>query len=368
MAYRKYKIILTDLTRALISTSFFICLLFNSIAFSSPIQKQQSFDDQPIALLNWWSYVTSDVQKKLSDNKFVYSVIEYRSNEVALSKLLSSDADYDAVIVSNWVLKVLKKSNYLDNSFNKSLLQKRDYISFLKKIDDSCIPYLWSTTTFARLSSNHSTTPTTVAELLELKKKNFKIALIDDPIELMARIILDNKDLCLDKNNTKSNPLDLISQCGSTLNTLSKNLDVSDFRNSLETFLAPETAVYGWHGAVGALLPSHPNLTFVLPQSDIVLGADYVCIPKKKKYKKNLKKFVEILTSKENTQIQASQLQYFSPYKNHEFPQHPKIIQLKRDVLEKIKHSDPVFLMPPNSESHEKINHWWQKIRYGKKE
>lgn len=226
---------------------------------------------------------------------------------------------------------------------------------------------MWSTTTFSIESTNAKIKPNTIADLLELKNKGFKVGFIDDPIELAARAILDNKDSC---NNPlhSNNPLTITPKCELELNKLNTKLDPRDFRNSLETFLDSNTAIYGWHGVVGAALNTHPNLNFVLPKSDIVLGADYVCIPKKKRYKPNLKKFVEFLTNRENTQLQASELQYFSPYNNHEVHQHPKIIQLKKDILERLKTSKPIFLLPPNEESHSRINKWWQSIRYGQRQ
>lgn len=350
----------------LLFTLFYVpILIVNSSHQSFAKEAQQK---NTIVLFNWWDYLTPSIQTKLSKNNFEYTIIEYRSNEVALAKLLSPSADYDVIIISNWVLDVLDKTHYLDLSFNETLLKERDYIPFLKNLKNSCIPYMWSTTTFSIESNQPKKDSNTIAKLLTLKKNGFKVGFIDDPIEFTARVILDNKSACHKNGINSKNLLEINQKCEETLQLLKKDLDPRDFRNSLETFLGPNTAIYGWHGVTGATLNTHPNLNFVLPQSDIVLGADYVCIPKKKRYKPNLKKFVEFLTNKENTEIQVNELQYFSPYNHHEVAQHPKITQLKADILERVKTSPPIFLSAPQPESHSRINKWWQSIRYGKQQ
>lgn len=342
-----------------------LILFFNFLLIFNSSYAKKNYNNDSIAIFNWWDFIIPKVQKKINDQGYKFNIIEYRSNEVALSKLLSPQADYDIVIVSNWVLQILKDANYLNPLFNQTILKSRDYIPFLEKMGHGCIPYMWSTTTFAIDTLDIKLQPNTIFSLIELKKKGIKIGLIDDPIEFATRVIMDNKKSC--KNDKKLfNPLDINEQCAMELEKLNKDLEPKDFRNTIEKFLDINTAVYAWHGEVGSKLDSHPNLNFVLPQSDIILGADYVCIPKKKRYKPNLKKFVEFLTNKENTEIQVNELQYFSPYNHHEVQQHPKITKLKTDILERVKTSPPIFLSAPQPESHSRINKWWQSIRYGK--
>lgn len=344
------------LTKLLLFLSF-ILLTFNTFALNK---------NESISVYNWWDFITSETQEKLKKEGFNFNVIEYRSNDVALSELLSSKSDFDVVIVSNWVLQVLNKTNYIDKKFNNNLLIKRKYLPFLKNLSEGCMPYMWATTMFAVETNNDNIKPDTLNSLLELKSKGFKISIVDDQMEFMARVFLDNMDKCLKKAEFVD-PLNISKDCITTLEKNTKYFEPKDFRNSIENFINQDTAVYAWNGEVGDQLANHPNIRFILPKSNVLLGADFLCIPKKKKYKKDLFKFIEILTNEKTTAQQASKFQYFSPYVEHKVNYHPKIDKLKQELFERINQSSPVFLAPPQSEVHERINHLWQKVRFGKK-
>ena len=341
----------------------FVTCVYQSTSVGSERKKLTS---NSLTVFSWWDYITPEVQQSIKKKGINFNIVEYRSNEVALSKLLSSDSDFDVVIISNWVLNVLSKANYLDPIFNKSILRNREYIPFLEKLSGGCIPYMWSTTTFAIQANDKGIAPNSMQSFISLKEKGIKISFVDDPIEFAARTFLDNKNLC--KNISKSdNPLEINQSCITELKKMKNQVDPRDFRTTIENFLGPNTAVYTWNGEVGMHLASHPEINFHLPQSEIILGADLVCIPKKKHYKKNLNLFVEILTNKESTQQQIGVMQYFSPYQNHIVNQHPKMTKLKNEILERLKYNKPIFLIPPSVESHDIINKWWQDIRYGNK-
>lgn len=322
-----------------------------------------------VSVYTWWDYIPSEVIEKLRSKGMKVNIIEYRSNEVALSKLLSGKSDYDIAIVSNWVLRVLEEAHKVDSKILEDLMHKRKYLDFATEFSGACVPYLWSTTTFAADAKNLKEGPMNINSLLALQSREYKIGIVDDPIEFAARVVADNRDKCADgdqKQDKEQNVFDLLERCPAKnlLETVGK-IDRGLFRNTLEPILGPKSAIYGWHGVVGGLLASLPTFEFYLPKNNPVVGLDYVCVLKGRK-EKSLPAFVELLTDEESTNFNIARTQYFSPYVNDTGTYFPKVKKLKEDLLARLKTERPVILTPPKGSVHGKINKWWQKIRYGR--
>lgn len=318
-----------------------------------------------ISVYTWWDYIPTEVIEKLKSKGFKISIIEYRSNEVALSKLLSGKSDYDIAIVSNWVLRVLEESNKIEPKTLEAIIHKRKYLDFATNFSRSCVPYLWSTTTFAADAKNLKEGPKSINALLALQRQSYTIGIVDDPIEFAARVVSDNNEECLEGGKEK-NILDLIDRCPTQnlLKTVGK-VDRGFFRSTLEPILGPKTAIYGWHGVVGGQMGTLPTFEFYLPKTNPVVGLDYVCVLKGGK-NDSLPALVELLTDEESTNLSIVKTQYFSPYVVDTGNYLPKVKQLKEDLLIRLKTEEPLILSPPKSSAHAKINKWWQKIRYGK--
>ncbi len=293
----------------------FTLLLFSTFVFFSGtmIIPHSIASQRAISVYTWWDYIPAEVIEKLKAKGFKISIIEYRSNEVALSKLLSGKSDYDIVIVSNWVLRVLEESNKVEPKTLEALLLKRKYLDFATNFSRSCVPYLWSTTTFAADAKNLKEGPKSINSLLGLQNQSYKIGIVDDPIEFAARVVSDNKEACPD-GGKEQNVLDLIDRCPNQnlLKTVGK-VERGFFRNTLEPILGPKTAIYGWHGIVGAQMGSLPTFEFYLPKANPVVGLDYVCVLKGRK-EASLPALVELLTDEESTNMSILKTQYFSPY------------------------------------------------------
>lgn len=317
-----------------------------------------------VTIYSWWDYIPSEVIDKIGKKGIKINIIEYRSNEVALSKLLSSKSEYDIVIVSNWVLRVLEEAQKVDLATSGILRSRRNYLEFSTKFASSCIPYLWSTTTFAADSKNLKISPRSIDDLLALHRKSYTIGIVDDPIEYSARIVSDSKEKC-SASGASTNVLDRLEHCSAEkLLKLSDKSERGFFRNTLEPILGPKSAVYGWHGEIGGQIDSLPTYEFYLPEGKPVFGLDYVCILKGRS-NKLLPEVVELLTDEESTNINILKTQYFSPYVNDTGKYSPKVKKLKEELLERMKNESPIILTPLSRAVHAKINKWWQKVLYG---
>lgn len=322
--------------------------------------------NKTIKIFTWWDYITPAVMQKFKNEGFDLEVVEYRSNEVALSKLLNN-ADYDVVIVSNWVLKVLEQSNKLDENSLKVVRSKRHYYNFIKKLDEklSCIPYLWATTAYA-MDIRKKIKPMNLFELIQLKKNGYKIGIIDDPIEFGAMALLSNDEECA-KELSRGQFLEGINKCKfPSANSILEQITSTDFRNSIQSLIGEKTAVYGWHGEVGEVIGKYPFMDFVISSHTPVIGLDSVCILKRKVISTKVINFIARLTDKQMTKLNAEKMQYFSAYEDLNVNYEPKIKKLMQNVIKDFEKKDPIVLYPPSPQAHSILNQWWQKIRYDK--
>jgi hypothetical protein len=119
------------------------------------------------------------------------NIIEYRSNEVALSKLLSGKSEYDIAIVSNWVLRVLEDANKVEAKTLESLIHKRKYLDFTTQFLENPV--------FHICGRRQPLLPTrkilkrglkSIKALLALQSRSYTVGIVDDPIEFAARVVV----------------------------------------------------------------------------------------------------------------------------------------------------------------------------------
>jgi len=101
-------------------------------------------------------------------------------------------------------------------------------------------------------------------------------------------------------------------------------------------------------------------------ESGIVMGYDAVCVLKNSKVSPaRLKQFVEIFTSKVNTQKTMAETQYFSPYEGHTEGLIPPLIKLRQEVETRLKKSKSPVTDHTQTVDQDKLNKAWRKLRYG---
>lgn len=340
-----------------------IILTFILYGFSYKVDAQET-----IKIFSWWDFIPQETIQHFKKKGIKIEVTEYRSNEVALSKLLNHSANFDVAIISNWVIKILENKKIIDNSELAKILKKRKYLPFLADMNEKylCAPYLWSTTTYAVDTSISNIKPMNLFELENLKREGFTLGIIDDAIEFGAIALLSYDEKCAKSLRNHELFTGLFKCNFPSFSTISKTFQPSDFRNSIKSIVGRKTALYGWSGEIGEALEKYDYMNFVEPSHPPIIGMDSVCIVKKKKIDPKVAKFVEEFTDRKITKLNAEKMQYFSPYENLNIKHSPKIKKLEKIILEKIKANKPILLYPPDLNTQRQLNDWWQKIRYEK--
>ncbi len=320
---------------------------------------QTSVSAETVRVLNWWDYLDKRILLKLEKLGEKIQVVEYRSNEVALSKLAIKTHGFDIIVVSNSILPVLFQSKLIDDVSLRKLQMKRvDNYHTDIVVKNNCIPYLWSSTVYSYDSRFVKETPASLFHLVKLKENGIRIGVIDDQLEVATRLLLDNVKSC-----GKTNPL---KNCVSLLSHNRNFLKKEDFASSIENIIKKGNfATYGWQGASASGNVSVPWLTFAAAKHHPVVGIDYVCITSNTKQKKSrLIRIVEAITDRESIEWNMEKTQYFSPYLNHTKGLHPKVIKLYREILKSVQDSSAVEIRPPGNEELKVLNKWWQSLRY----
>jgi spermidine/putrescine-binding protein len=101
-----------------------------------------------LKLFIWWDFLAPKVITKINNAGYEIETTIYKTNEEALSRVFGQN-QYDILVVSNWVMQALASGGFLDRNSLKPIVKKREYVRWLRELTDYCVPYLWSTTTFA---------------------------------------------------------------------------------------------------------------------------------------------------------------------------------------------------------------------------
>lgn len=317
-----------------------------------------SFCSEEIKVLNWWEYISPKVEKDLKKKGFKYSIEEYRSNEVALSKILSTNDKYDIAIISNWALEVISPSGRIDSKSLNGLRKKRKYLKPISVRSGSCVPYLWAVTVFAQ--KNGLKKISNLNDLASLKNNNKRIGIVDDSMEFFSRWILDeNIKSC---RTTKT--------CTDKFKDIKKVISSTDFVSSVEDVLPKMDAVYGWHGEISKYAEKTKDFSFSIPENGAVYGGDFVCILNKKNRTtselKKIKKFVKRLTNRPNTEANSSHTNYFSPYNSTTkklLP--PKTQRLYLDLSQNMVRGEKAFFISRFDDNQKEFfNTLWKDLRF----
>jgi len=323
-----------------------------------------------IRFLNWWNYIDPKVLKKLQANGFEVDSAVYKSNEAGLSRLVSKSSSFDIAVVSNEVLPLILSAGLVEaEAPGQNLL---GFEEFAKPRGGFCLPYLWGSSVFAYDSRKVKEAPSSLRDLIALKKNRGSIAIDDDSFIVAARILGDGIAGC-PTEDTVNNFFARINSCpqaGSELKSFP--LSKEDFRTNLDGFYAEENALasYGWHGVIAASLGTYPWIQFKPAKKNPIIGVDYACILKQPgKPTASLKRRIEFLkklTDPESTRWNVAYSQYFSPRISDTEGLKPKVKELRDEIMLSIKTSQAVVITPPDSVAHKVINSWWQALRYGR--
>jgi len=223
----------------------------------------------------------------------------YDSNEPVLAKLQSGVADYDLVVPSDYMVRILVLSRLL-RPLEKGRLRNLGNLDprFLDQEFDPgngySLPYVWGTTGYGYNTRRSGRTEHSWAPLFDPAHKD-QILMLDDMRECFAAAL---KLLGHSLNSTEPGVLRQAADLLKKQKPLVKTYNSGDYEN----ILAAGDVVYahGYNGQLAKLVAREPTkFAYVLPREGATLWMDSVCIPARARNVESIYAFLDYILEPE---------------------------------------------------------------------
>ena len=242
-------------------------------------------DAAQLNLFIWTEYMPDSVlQKFTAQTGIKVNYDTYDSNEALLEKLQSGVADYDLVVPSDYMVRILineKLVQALDKSKIPNL-KNLDARLLNQKFDPDnthSLPYFWGTTGLGYNKQNLKEPVDSWAVLFDEKNAG-KILMLDDVRECFT--------VCLKLAGKSLNEKDpaVLKEMAAKLKAqkkLVKTYNSGDFANILAS--GDVDLAHGYNGQIAKAVHENPDkLAYVMPKEGGTVWMDNVCIPAKAKH------------------------------------------------------------------------------------
>jgi spermidine/putrescine-binding protein len=229
----------------------------------------------------WTSYLPQDVLEDFERRTGIDANVDtYDSNEAILEKLQSGVADYDVVVPSDYMMKILIPAGLLRELDHARLPSAKNLDPrFLDQAYDPgnrhSFPYLWGTTGIG-YDRTKTAEPVDSWGALFDERHAGRILMLDDMREAFgAALKLMGRSL----NEKDPAVLRQAAEMLKKQKRLVKTYNSSDFANLLAA--GDVDLAHGWNGELAEVVASHPDrLAYVVPKEGGTLWIDNVAIPK----------------------------------------------------------------------------------------
>jgi spermidine/putrescine-binding protein len=229
----------------------------------------------------WTNYLPQEVVEDFQKRTGIkVNVDTYDSNEAVLAKLQSGVADYDLVVPSDYMLKVLVPQG-LVRPLDRSRLPHFGNLDprFLNQKYDPdnghSIPYLWGTTGIGYDKKKIGGTIDSWGALFDPKHAG-RILMLDDPREAFGAAL---KILGKSINETDPAVLRQAAEMLKAQKKLVRTYNSSDFANLLAA--GDVDLAQGYNGELAEVVANAPDrLAYVIPKEGGTLWVDNLAIPK----------------------------------------------------------------------------------------
>lgn len=326
-----------------------------------------------ITIFCWWlqhipgnDQIIRYLNQELAPFQHQISVVEYKSNEAALAKLTTKNPPFDVVIVTSRIAQMLHATERLVNL--KDLPQQGEYLPFIRDEypPGYVLPFQWGSHFYLMAESLQ----TGGQEFLllnalsgKLMPNNTTFILPDDLHEVVGRFYADY----VVAENRKFSKVALsditLAQEGFLKKLGSIQSDRIKFANDTGKISQTYSLAYNWNGEVLRYAKNHANMKIHIPKIPS-MSAECICVLKNSKSSQMspaLRHLVQVLASPKFLRMYVSRTGYFSPYAEQSQPRSP----YEDEVIQKIRANGYLELNGLQSAVHDRLNKWWQKLRYG---
>jgi spermidine/putrescine-binding protein len=237
----------------------------------------------------------------------------YDSNEAVLAKLESGVADYDLVVPSDYMVRILIHQGLL-RPLEKGRLKNAGNLDprFLDKGFDPgnaySLPYVWGTTGYGYDRTKVAGNPDSWDPLFDPRNRA-QILMLDDMRECFAVAL---KHLGHSLNSTDPKVLRQAADLLEKQKPLVKTYNSGDYENILaagDVWLA-----HGYNGQLAKVVAENPaRFAYVLPKEGATLWIDSVCLPVRARNVASIYAFLDYILEPEVNARIVNGIRYASP-------------------------------------------------------
>jgi spermidine/putrescine-binding protein len=245
-----------------------------------------SFAETPkkLNIYIWSDYLSDEIIQSFTKKtgiKVQYDT--YDSNEALLEKLQSGVSDYDLVVPSDYMVKILISENLVQPLDRKKIknFQNLDPRFLNKKFDPEnkySMPYFWGTTGIG-YNKQKITEPLDSWDAMFNPKYSQKILMLDDMRECFAVALRRMKKSI---NERDPETLKKAAQMLKDQKKLVKTYNSADFSNILK--VKDVDLAHGYNGQIAEVVMADPkSFAFVVPKEGGTFWMDNLCLTAKSK-------------------------------------------------------------------------------------
>lgn len=257
-------------------------------------------EERELNVYIWTNYLPDDVLADFEQRTGIDATVDtYDSNEILLEKLQSGVADYDVVVPSDYMLRVLASEELL-------LPLDRDRLQGFANLDPRfldqefdpgnrhSIPYLWGTTGLG-YDRTRVDAPIDSWNAVFDERHAGRILMLDDPREAFGVALK-----LMGRSLNETDPA-VLRQAAARLKAqkrLVKTYNSSDFANLLAA--GDVDVAHGWNGELAEVVAKDPQrFAYVVPREGSTLWIDSVAIPAKAAHVEEAYAFLSFLMEPE---------------------------------------------------------------------
>jgi spermidine/putrescine-binding protein len=288
-----------------------IVILFCLIALVACGGKKQETDSgKKLNLYIWSAYITDETVKKFEKQSGIDVRYDtYDSNEALLEKLQSGVTEYDVVVPSDYMARILIQSDLLATLDPQKIKGIENLTPRFRNMpfdpkNAHTIPYLWGTTGIG-YNKTKVTEPVDSWAILWNPKYKDRILMLDDLREVFGAALKWKGHSINSKNPSE---LEEAKELLIQQKPLVKTYNSASFDEVLlsgDVWLA-----HGWSGQLAKAADQNKDLAYIVPKEGGTIWVDNMAIPKNAKHIDEAYAFINFVLTPET----AAEITNFSGY------------------------------------------------------
>ncbi|MBM3887518.1 MAG: spermidine/putrescine ABC transporter substrate-binding protein [Verrucomicrobia bacterium] len=267
-------------------------------------------DGKRLNLYIWSNYITQELLDRFAAQTGIKVRFDtYDSNEAILEKLRSGVSDYDVVVPSDYLVRILIKQGLLSPLDHTKLPNFANINARFRNMpfdpgNAHSVPYLWATTGFGYNKAKVGATLDSWAALFDERWKG-RILMLDDMRECFASAL---KSQGRSLNTTGAAELTAARDLLLKQKPLVKTYNSADFAGILRS--GDVWIAHGYSGDLARACAEDKSLAYVIPKEGATVAVDNLCIPKGARHAAAAHTFINFMLEGRNIAVVVNALAY----------------------------------------------------------